>query len=88
MVLGSVPVRLNPAALLKVLLRVLARRGRVIGALPPPKLVTGGREDGTTNCVHFKKGMSVNVCISKKGMSVNVCISKRMSVCALATPPP
>ena len=70
MVLVLVPVRLNPVALSRVLLRVLALRGRVIGVLPPPKLVIGGSAVGTTNCVHFKKGMSVNVCISKKNECV------------------
>ena len=86
-VLVSVPVRLSPAALLKVLLRLLARRGRVIGVLPPPRLVMGGRENGTTNYVYFKNGISVNVCISKKWISVKEYISKRMMVCTLATLP-
>ena len=77
----SVPARLSPVALLKAPPRLRARHGRVIGDPPPPKLVTGGREDGINNY------MCVNVCISKKWISVKEYISKRMMVCTLATLP-
>ena len=50
-----VPVRPNPVALSRVLLRVLVPRGRVIGILIPPRLVIGGNAVGITKCVHFIK---------------------------------
>ena len=71
-----VPVRPSPVALLKVLPRVLARRGKGIGGPLPPSLVTGGREDGIIlnyvyltkekERMHFKMAKGVKECISKK----------------------
>ena len=74
--LALVPVRPSPVALLKVPPRLLARRGRVIGAPLPPRLVTGGRENGIIinyvyltkekERMHFKMAKGVKECISKK----------------------
>ena len=82
-----VPVRLNPVALSKVLPRVLAPRGGVIGIPLLLRLVIGSNAGGTNklcafqNCVHFKI-----VCISNLRMKVFCTLSKkRMKVfCTLS----
>ena len=73
-----VPVRLNPVALSKVLPRVLAPRGGVIGILRLLRLVIGSNAGGTNklcefqNCMHFKI-----VCISNLRMKVFCTLSRK-----------
>ena len=77
-----VPVRLNPVALSKVLPRVLAPRGGVIGTLRLLRLVIGSNAGGTNklcefqNCVHFDF-KNESVCISTLRMKVFCTLSRK-----------